>query len=80
MKLEQAKKKYNTETEIRNYYQWAYRIADDKRENLYIIWQPREGLSYHQKLTYIVMESKADGWEQENGEFIQWRYRYERSE
>ena len=57
-----------------NYYRIAYQIADDEQQDVFIIWNPRVGMTYQQGLPYIVMLSEADSWDVAHGERIQWRY------
>jgi hypothetical protein len=67
--------KYNSAKEVENYYRVAYKAADDIQEDVFIVWEPRAGLTYHAKLSYIVPASQADEWEKINGEHIQWRHK-----
>lgn len=51
----------------------AYRTADELRENVYLVLEPRSGGGYQSDLPYIVQESVADAYDRDHGQFIQWR-------
>lgn len=55
--------------------QRSYEVADDHRQNVYLVKKPRNRIEATERLVYIVLESQADEWEMANGQLIHWRER-----
>lgn len=51
----------------------AYKVADEAKENVYLITKARDKLDTSEVIPYIVLESQASDWDKANGEFIAFR-------
>lgn len=51
----------------------AYKVADEAKENVYLITKARDKLDTSEVIPYIVLESQADAWDKANGELIVFR-------
>jgi hypothetical protein len=53
----------------------AYLVADEHREDVYLVLEPDEASGYARGVPYVVLQSVASDHEKKVGQLIQWRIR-----